>query len=144
MEILKVVKLTLSPCLAEILDSGLIALLMTKAQQKLHQMDAGSVTLLLDGCARLEIKPPEQLLSALANLVQNFALTFEASQLPLVLWAFDRLKYTPRCDTRASAIFMTGTKSVTSLQPWRPQSLLRMRIFPSRRKKQSCLAGLEF
>ena len=69
---------------------------MIEAQQKLHRMDAGSVTLLLDGCARLDFKPSEMMLTALANLVHSYALTFEASQLPLVLWAFNRLKYTPR------------------------------------------------
>lgn len=76
--------------------SGIVPQLLAQVQQRLHELDAGSVTLLLDGCARLRHAPPDEMLEPLAALIRSLAASLEARQLPLILWAFDNLHYTPR------------------------------------------------
>jgi hypothetical protein len=82
--------------------SGIVAQLLSQVQHRIHELDAGSVTLLLDGCARLKHAPPNDMLDILANLVRSFATALEATQLPLILWAFENLHYTPRGNVLAA------------------------------------------
>jgi hypothetical protein len=76
--------------------SGIVPALLEVANAGVHTLDAGSLTLLLDGCARLEQRPPTATLEELAAAAERMAKTFDCNQLSLVLWAFETLQFTPK------------------------------------------------
>lgn len=71
--------------------------LLNTAVSDLAAIDAGSLVLILDGCARLKhaAPVPPSLLDSLATAAQRLAPTFGSAQLPLVLWAFSSLAFSP-------------------------------------------------
>lgn len=76
--------------------SGLIPTLLETAMSDMMCLDAGCITLILDGCARLHHTPSCTVLDDLATAAKQMARSFDSSQLPLVLWAFSVLGYAPR------------------------------------------------
>lgn len=81
---------------ADMAASGIVPALLEVANAGVHTLDAGSLTLLLDGCARLEQRPPTATLEELAAAAERMAKTFDCNQLSLVLWAFETLQFTPK------------------------------------------------
>lgn len=101
---------------ADLAASGLVPALVSVATADLNTLDAGSLTLLLDGCARLKHRPPTATLDALAVAAERMAATFDGSQLSLILWAFETLDYAPK-ESFLSAIDDAVERSVPGLSP---------------------------
>lgn len=81
---------------ADLAASGLVPTLLEVATAAVDALDAGSLTLLLDGCARLGHRPPTATLEALAVAAERAVKTFASDQLSLVLWAFETLEFFPK------------------------------------------------
>lgn len=69
--------------------------LLDKAVANIASLEAGSLALILDGCARLQHVPPMPVLYQLAEAAERMAPTFGSSQIPLVLWAFSIIGFAP-------------------------------------------------
>ena len=70
--------------------------LLEVATDDLQTLDAGSLTLVLDGCARLGHRPPSETLEQMAMAAERCVKTLESSQVSLVLWALETLDFVPK------------------------------------------------
>ena len=80
---------------ADLAASGLVPSLLQIATAAPEKLDAGSLVLALDGCARLQHQIPAEVLDSLAFTAERMTASFDSLQLPLVLWAFSILQFNP-------------------------------------------------
>lgn len=77
--------------------SNVVPHIFELAMSKLDELEPTALVFLLDGCARLRLQfqLSKEDLSRIATAVHQNVYAMNASQLPLVLWAFSSLQYTP-------------------------------------------------